>query len=205
MKRWFAVMVAMVALTGARQAHAQEIAAGSGLVDVTVIPGGAQFFVEGKDTNGPSFANYGLGAGVEVNFNRHVGVEGEVSGALGVTQNLQFASGTSNTKTPNFLNYSGNIVVSAANRSAYVPYATGGIGGLTLFDQTTLGINNNKTFLTGNVGGGLKWFSRTGRWGLRGDYRFLAVRSDDTAPAFFGQQTRYGHRVYGGVLINAVR
>jgi outer membrane protein with beta-barrel domain len=205
MKRWFAVMAGVVALAGAGQAQAQEIAAGSGLVDLTVIPGAAQVFVEGKDTNGPSFANYGLGAGLEINFNRYVGVEGEVSGALGVTQNLRFASGTFNTKTPNLLNYSGNVVVSAANRSAFVPYATGGIGGLTLFDQTTLGINDNKTFLTGNVGGGLKWFSRTGRWGLRGDYRFLAVRSDDTAPAFFGQETRYGHRVYGGVLINAVR
>ena len=86
-----------------------------------------------------------------------------------------------------------------------VPPAAGPDGGLTLFDSSALGITQNKTFLTGNVGGGLKWFSRTGRWGLRGDYRFLAVRSDATAPAFFGQETRYGHRVYGGVLINAVR
>jgi len=203
--RWIAVMVAAVSLAGAAQVHAQESAPGAGAVDVTVIPGGAAFFVEGKDTRGPSFANYGLGAGVEVNFNRYVGVEGEVSGALGVTQDLKFATGTTNVKSPNLLNYSGNIVVSAANHSSVVPYATGGVGGLTLFNQATLGINQNKTFLTGNVGGGLKWFSRTGRWGLRGDYRFLAVRSDDTAPAFFGQETRYGHRVYGGVLINAIR
>ena len=205
MKRWIAVMVAVAGLAGAGRVYAQETAAGAGTVDVTVIPGGAAFFVEGKNTKGPSFANYGLGAGVEVNFNRWVGVEGEVSGALGVTQDLRFATGTTNVKSPNLLNYSGNVVVSAANRSSVVPYATGGVGGLTLFNQSTLGINQNKTFLTGNVGGGLKWFSRTGRWGLRGDYRFLAVRSDDTAPAFFGQETRYGHRVYGGVLINAVR
>ncbi len=204
-KGWIAVMVAVAGLAGAGRVYAQETAAGAGTVDVTVIPGGAAFFVEGKNTKGPSFANYGLGAGVEVNFNRWVGVEGEVSGALGVTQDLRFATGTTNVKSPNLLNYSGNVVVSAANRSSVVPYATGGVGGLTLFNQSTLGINQNKTFLTGNVGGGLKWFSRTGRWGLRGDYRFLAVRSDDTAPAFFGQETRYGHRVYGGVLINAVR
>jgi len=37
------------------------------------------------------------------------------------------------------------------------------------------------------------------------DYRFTAVRSKDDAPSFFGQETRYGHRVYGGVLINAGR
>jgi len=90
-------------------------------VNVTVIPGGAAFFVEGKDSKVPSFANYGLGAGVDVNFNRFVGVEAEVTGALGVTQNLQFTSGTVNAKTPNLLNYSGNLVVSAANHSAVVP------------------------------------------------------------------------------------
>jgi len=40
---------------------------------------------------------------------------------------------------------------------------------------------------------------------LRGDYRYLAVRANDSAPAFFGQETRYGHRVYGAVIINAIR
>jgi len=51
----------------------------------------------------------------------------------------------------------------------------------------------------------VKWYAPNGRWGLRGDYRFMAVRSDESAPVFFGQDTRYGHRVYGAVLINAVR
>jgi len=74
---------------------------------------------------------------------------------------------------------------------------------LTMFEKASLGINDTQTFLTGNVGGGLKWFS--GRWGLRGDYRFLAVQSKDDAPAFFGRETRYGHRVYGGILIKAGR
>ena len=172
---------------------------------LTVIPGGATFFAQGKNTKEPSFDNYGLGASVEVNFNRFVGVEGEVTGALGVTQDLQFAGARSSLKSPNLVNYSGNLVVSAANRSAVVPYVTGGIGGLTLLDASTLGISGAKTFLTGNVGGGVKWFASTGRWGLRGDYRFLAVRSDDEAPSFFGQETRYGHRVYGAVLINVIR
>jgi hypothetical protein len=49
----------------------------------------------------------------------------------------------------------------------------------------------------------VNWYA--GRWGLRGDYRFIAVQSKDDAPAFFGQETRYGHRVYGGVLLNVGR
>jgi hypothetical protein len=203
MTRWIAVLLTAVGLAGTGQAYAQDSVPGPGAVVVTIIPGGGMFFTEGKDTNGPSFGNYDVGAGVGVNFNRYVGIEGEVSGAVGVSQDLQFGGNTSNLKTPNLLNYSGNVVLSAANRSSVVPYVTAGVGGLSLFDKASLGINDTETFLTGNVGGGLKWFN--GRWGLRGDYRFVTVRSKDDAPSFFGQETRYGHRVYGGILINATR
>ena len=54
-----------------------------------------------------------------------------------------------------------------------VPYVTGGVGGLSLFERASLGINDTETFLTGNVGGGVKWYAPNSRWGLRGDYRFL--------------------------------
>jgi hypothetical protein len=200
MTRWIAVLLATVGLVGTSQAYAQDSAPGPGAVVVTIVPGGATFFTEGKDTKGPSFGNYGLGAGVEVNINRYVGLEGEVSGALGISQDLQLGGATSSLKTPNLLNYSGNLVLSAANHSSVVPYVTGGVGGLSVFEKASLGIDNTETFLTGNVGGGLKWFN--GRWGLRADYRFITVRSNDDAPSFFGQETRYGHLVYGGVVIN---
>ena len=200
MTRWIAVLIAVVGLMGTGQAYAQEAAPGQGVVVLTIIPGGGTLFTEGKDTKGPSFGNYDLGAGVTVNFNRFVGVEGEVSGSLGITQDLLYGGQTSSLRTPNFLNYSGNLVISAANKSSVIPYVTGGIGGLSLFEKPILGIIGTDTFFTSNVGAGVKWFA--GRWGLRGDYRFIAVQSKDDAPAFFGQETRYGHRVYGGVLVN---
>ena len=204
MTRWIAVLLAVVSVGGATQAYAQEsAAAGPGPVVVTIIPGGATFFTEGADAKGPSFGNYDLGGSVTVNFNRFVGVEGEVSGALGITQDLTLPGGTSNLKTPNLLNYSGNLVVSAPNKTSVVPYVTGGIGGTSVFQKESLGILDTQTFLTSNVGGGVNWYS--GRWGLRGDYRFIALKSKDDAPAFFGQETRYGHRVYGGVLLNVGR
>jgi len=204
MTRWIAVLLAVVGVAGTGQAYAQESsAAGPGPVVVTIIPGGATFFTEGTDAKGPSFGNYDLGGSVAVNFNRYVGVEGEVSGALGVTQDLTLAGGTSNLKTPHLLNYSGNVVVSAANRSSVVPYVTAGVGGLSAFKTESLGILDNETFFTSNVGGGVNWYA--GRWGLRGDYRFIALKSKDDAPAFFGSETRYGHRVYGGVLLNVGR
>lgn len=203
MTRWIAVLLAVVVLLGTSQAYAQETEPGPGLVEASIIPGGFVFFTENTDTQEPSFGNYDLGGAVAVNFNRYVGVEGEVSGALGVSQNLQFGGLTADRKTPHMLNYSGNVVVSAPNRSSVVPYVTGGVGGLSLFEKTSLGINETETFLTGNVGGGVKWYA--GRWGLRGDYRFVGVQSKDDAPAFFGQDTRYGHRVYGAVIVNVVR
>lgn len=203
MTRWIAAFLAVVGVVGAGQAYAQSSVPGTGAVVVTLIPGGGTFFTESKTAQAPSFSNYALGAGVDLHFNRYISVEGEVSGAPGLSQDLQFNGTTSNLKTPNLLNYSGNVVLSVANHSAVVPYATGGVGGLTMFEKPSLGINDTQTFLTGNVGGGLKWFS--GRWGLRGDYRFLAVQSKEDAPAFFGRETRYGHRVYGGILIKAGR
>ena len=203
MKRSIAVLVACVAVIGVSQAQAQESSSGPGTVVVTIIPAGGTFFTEGKNTQGPSFGNYDLGGAVEVNFNRYVGVEGEVSGALGISQDLQFGGLTSSLKTPNLLNYSGNLVLSAPNHSSVVPYVTGGVGGLSLYETRSLGINGTETFLTGNVGGGVTWYA--GRWGLRGDYRFIAVQSKDDAPGFFGQETRYGHRVYGGIILNAGR
>jgi len=206
MKTWIAVIYAVgIGLAGANQALAQDSVPGPGTVVVTVIPGGATFFTEGKNTKGPSFGSYSLGAGVEFNFNRYIGVEGEVSGGLGVTQNLQFTGGTLNAKTPDLINYSGNLVVSVPTGRSVVPYATGGVGGLTYLEKAGVQVNDAGTFLTGNVGGGVKWFSGSGRWGVRGDYRFIVTKSKDDAPAFFGQETRYGHRVYGGLLINAGR
>jgi hypothetical protein len=205
MTRWIAVLIAAVGVVGADRVFAQESAPGPATVAVTIIPGGATFFTESSHAKGPSFGNYGLGGAVEVNFTRWVGVEGEVTGALGITQNLTQSGVTSNLKTPNLLNYNGNVVVHLANQSSVTPYVTGGVGGLTVFDTATLGISKTDSFLTGNVGAGVKWFHSSGRWGVRGDYRFIAVRSKDDAPEFFGQDTRYGNRVYGGVVINALR
>jgi hypothetical protein len=199
-----AILAVVLGLTGSHQAFAQDVVSGPGTVEVGIIPGGGTFFTEGKDAKGPSFGNYDLGGSVTVNVNRYVGVEGEVSGALGLTQSLTFnGNALDDVKTPHMLNYSGNLVVQAPTGHSVVPYVAGGIGGLSLFERAGLGISDTETFLTGNVGGGVKWYS--GRWGLRGDYRFIAVQSNDAAPEFWGNETRYGHRVYGGVILTVVR
>ena len=203
MTRQIAAFFTALTILGSAQAFAQEATPGPGTVEVTIIPGGGTFFTSGDKC--PSFGSYTLGGALTYNVNRVVGIEGEVGGTLGVSQNLQFGAVTSKTKAPDQLNYTANLVLSAPTHSSVTPYVTGGIGGLTMFERPTLGVNGSETFLTGNVGGGVKWYAPNGRWGLRGDYRYLAVRANDSAPAFFGQETRYGHRVYGAVVINAIR
>lgn len=201
MRHFIAAVLTVAAVSVATPVFAQDAAPGPGKVVITIIPGGATFFTEAEDNpNAGSFGNYELGGAVAVNFNRYVGVEGEVSGAIGVSQTIELGSSTFDGRSPNLLNYSGNLVISAANRTSVVPYLTGGVGGLTMFERTGLVLNDSETFLTGNVGGGVTWHA--GRWGLRGDYRFIAVQSKDDAPSFFGQEERYGHRVYAGVLVN---
>src|SRR5947209_17927346 len=109
MSRRLAGLITAVAVIGAGSAYAQETNAGPGKVEVTVIPGGAMFFT---DHNGASFKNYNLGGGATYNINRIVGIEGEVGGSIGLSQDLTFAGVTTSEKTPNILTYTGNVVAS---------------------------------------------------------------------------------------------
>jgi hypothetical protein len=195
MIRSFGISLAFAAMAAA-PALAQDSTLRPGTLEVTLIPAGGTFFTA-KDAS-PDFRDYTYGGALAYNINRYVGVEGEIGGTAGSTQNL---FGTIDAKTPNTFTYSGNVIASVWTGHPVVPFVAGGLGGLTMFGREALGFTDNTTFLTSNLGGGVKWYSPNGRWGVRGDYRFLAVRSKDDAPAFFGQENRFGHRVYVGVVV----
>ena len=189
---------------GAGSAYGQEGTAGAGRFEVGAFPGGAIFFTESGNGTEPNFGNYALGGSMTFNVNRYVGVEGEGGGTVGVRQNFTAAeTAFVNQRTPGMWMYHGNVIVNPlGNDRAFVPYATGGAGGLTMApwgDVDALGVTTHETYLTGNVGGGLKWFS-TQRFGVRGDYRFFAVRNKDTAPWFYGNENRFGHRDQAGLI-----
>src|SRR5687768_12387167 len=198
MKRFLVLGFVLASFGAVDRAYAQEGPAGAGHAEITFIPVGAVLFTEHKDSSAPSFGNYQVGAGVTYNINRFIGVEGEVTSSIGLSQSLDFGY-PSTVRTPDVLNYTGNLIVSLANGAPVVPYVTGGVGGLSLFSREAFGINETETLFASNFGGGLKWYA--GRWGLRGDYRFVAVPSKDEASAFFGREARYGHRVYGAVML----
>ena len=203
MRRVIAGFIIGLSIVGAGRANAQEAAPGPGKAEVTVIPGGWTFFP--SKGAGPGFGNYEVGATFGYNFTRAIGVEGEVGAAIGIKQNIDMASDITIHETPpNLLSYNGNVIYHVPVHSL-VPYATAGVGATTLYERQLLGIFGGDTFLTGNVGGGVKWYASNGRWGLRGDYRFQAIRSQDDAPEFFGRDNRFGHRLYGAVVITAVK
>src|SRR5436190_1400842 len=82
---------------------------------ITLLPGGGTFFTESTQTKEPGFGNYGLGGSLAVHVNRFVAVEGEVIGGIGVTQDVQSGAGVQHVKSPGLADYSGNLVLSAAN------------------------------------------------------------------------------------------
>jgi Outer membrane protein beta-barrel domain len=202
MRRLIVPVLVVASFLVTSSAFAQEGPAGPGRTEITLIPGGAVLFTENTDASAPSFGNYQFGGSVTYNINRFVGIEGEVSSSVGISQSLDFGYSDS-VRTPDTLSYNGNVVVSMPSGGSVVPYVTGGVGGLNLFSRESLGINETETLFTSNVGGGVKWHA--GSWGLRADYRFIAVPSKDETSAFFGTDPRYGHRVYGAVLINVGR
>jgi len=202
MKSVLALFVAAIPLL-AVPAFAQEHGAGPGTVELTVIPGGGLFFVGGDSES--RFRNYDVGGSLALNINRYIGVEGNGSIALGVYHQKLSVSGVAMSEAPpNVVDYSGNVTFSAPGGThRTTPYATVGIGSLMVLRHTDLGIGGSKAFLTGNVGGGLKWYA-TGRWGLRADYRLVMIRSSNGAPEFFGREGRLAHRIFGGVVLNLV-
>ena len=205
MKPRIALFMVLALVLSSGIALAQERVAGAGRIEVGAFPGGGVFFTKGTNNTEPNFGDYALGVTGAYNVNRIVGIEGEFGGGVGVKQEIDFALGTfEHQKSPHMLAYNGNLMVHPFGKDrAWIPYATGGVGGLTVLKRNELrdlGLTSSETFLTGNVGGGLKWYANR-YWGLRGDYRFIAVNNKNTATSFFGlNDVRYGHRAYGSVV-----
>lgn len=201
-KQWFAL--ALVALMAA-PAAAQEVAGGAGRYELGGFPGGGLFFTGSSGDVEPGFGAYTYGASFTIHMNRWIAFEPEAGFGIGVRQTVAFGHQTlHNQPTPDSLVFTGNLLYSPLGTDRVVaPYIAGGVGAMTLLsrDQVeNLGVTSNETFLTGNVGGGVKWYA-TREWGARADYRLVMVGQSDTAPTFFGQQgTRYGHRFYAGLF-----
>jgi hypothetical protein len=207
MTRKLATLLVALTVLSAANAVAQDSAPRQPALEVSLVPAGGTFFREGSDTKETSFTNYDFSGVLTLNLNRYFGVEGEVGTSRGIRQNLTLAGGRQDLNSPNLLHHTANLVVYTPLGRTLAPFIIAGVGGVTIFDRAELFIPETRTYLSGNVGGGLKWYG--GRWGIRADYRFLIVRSEPFVPdpnvraraPFFGRETRYGHRIFGGVIL----
>jgi hypothetical protein len=57
----------------------------------------------------------------------------------------------------------------------------GGLRMLETDEVVNLGITTPTNYLTGNVGGGMKWFASR-HWGARADHRLMIVNNNTSAP-----------------------
>jgi hypothetical protein len=205
MRRFLSIVAAASALSGI--AFAQE-PAGAGRVDITIAPAGGMFFTSSSSGAEPKFDNYTIAGATTFNVSPWVAVEGEFGNSVGIRQHLVAPNGAvlANQSSPRSYQYNGNVIVHPGGSDhALAPYVVGGLGGITLLGSEKvrpLGITSNTTFLTGNIGAGMKVFAGR-RWGVRADYRLFAIRNKDSAPQFFGrEEVRYAHRLYGALLLN---
>jgi len=206
--RVFLVLVSL--MVSAAVASAQEPGAvGAGKLEVGGFPGGGLWFVGGDDNTEVDFNNYDFGGGATWYLNPMTAIEAEAAFGLGISQNVNYRNReVQRIQMPHTLSTGGNIVIFPAGSARRVAgYVTGGVGTLTLYSRTAsslvFGLTDNQSFLTTNVGGGVKIFRRgDGRnWGFRIDYRVLMVNSKSDATRFFAQsKRRTGHRFYIGML-----
>jgi hypothetical protein len=210
MRRFIVTVTTVVLFAGGAGVDAQErtderTGKGPGVIEVAGFPVGGMFFTGSSDRDEPEFGAYALGASLTVNLNPFVGLEGEFGNAVGVHQSMTFQDRLlKDQRGPSLYAYTGNLVINPiGNARAIVPYATAGLGGMSLVDHEdtrAIGVDKTSHYFAGNVGGGVKWFAHR-YFGLRGDYRLVMVNDRVTAPEFFGRrEVRYGHRVYGGLI-----
>jgi hypothetical protein len=189
--------IATFATAGA--ASAQEVGAGRVEIGCAVFGVGG-LFMEAATPTEPSFNKYVFGGSVTFNLNRHFGLETDLSLTLGQRQ-ASTQSLTPQT-TPNLFSYGQNLVYNPIGSDrALAPYVVGGVGGWTLFDtagSADLGLPGPHTYLTGDVGGGVRWFM-VRHWGIRADYRHILIKNDASVPFFGPQSLRQANRIYGAL------
>lgn len=202
------LFIIVLLLAGGAVATAQELGPGAGTLEVGGFPGGGLWLVRGDDDTEVNFNNWSYGGGLSWYLRPRVAVEAEAAFGLGLAQGVNYRQReVVAAQVPNTLGMTGNVVFfpGGSNRRL-APYVTGGAGTLTLISRNStkqFGVTDAESFLTTNLGGGVKLFrSDTARnWGFRVDYRLVMVnRNSDAVPFFARSKQRLGHRLYAGML-----
>jgi hypothetical protein len=153
----------------------------------------------------PDFKTYAFGVSFTWNAAPRVGLESEAGFGIAGRESMSVAGQVLAAQAvPDTMGCFESVVFyPIARRHAVAPYVNAGIGAFRLLKRegtAPLGISDNRTFLAGAFGGGVRWHVATS-WGLRGDYRLIAAAPRRDAAAFFGRhETRYGHRLSAAIF-----
>jgi opacity protein-like surface antigen len=173
-------------------------------VEGAVFPGSVIVFRE-EAGGAPAFNSFATFGTVTVNLTEAMAVEGEFGVNFGFDQEIDFVLDAPESRPPTMVVYGASVVAHLVpNDLSGVPYVIAGAGGLTLTERPELGVTKSATFFTLNAGVGAK-FNVTAYWGIRIEYRFIAVVSNDGAPEFFGRDNRFGHRLAAGITFGGGR
>ena len=209
------ILTVGILLVGCAVALAQEPGPpGAGTFEVGGFPGGGMWLTGGDDNTEVDFNTYDFGGYASWYFHPMVALEAQADFGLGLSQNVNYKNEiVYRVQMPHTLGISGDVLffpMGSARRVA--GYVAGGVGALRLYSRTAasrlFGLTENETFMSTNVGAGVKIFRRDDHlnWGFRIDYRILMVNENsDAVPLFAQSKGRMGHRFYIGLLYTVKR
>ena len=166
--------------------------------------GGGLLLVPSADPSADASRSYVISGAVTRNLNHRVAIEGDVGVALSNGQAVSVYGVTAPSgDTPTVVLASGSIVYNVMRSDRrLVPYVSGGLGVLSLTGDVKVpayAFAPGTTYLTGVGGGGVRWFPIQ-HWGVRADYRFLAIRND-AQPTGTLRVIHSAHRVYAALVV----
>jgi hypothetical protein len=192
-------LAAIVVTSG--MALAQEAGAGRVELDSALLGGGTLFIPSAA----PRSIGYVFVAAVNVNVSRRVGVEGDFAWAMSRQHTVGLAGvAPATVRTPNMLFYTANVIFSPLGHSRnFIPYAEFGGGALELLGGSasdSFGLAPGSTHLIANIGGGVRWFPIP-HWGVRGDYRYIAIRNAAPPQGLGVVPVGHAQRLYGALVL----
>jgi opacity protein-like surface antigen len=200
-------LVASIAsiLLAAGAAFAQDVKGPKRTEITSAIFAGGMVIMPSPQVGGPASRNYLINLALTRNLTRWIGVEADGGVALSQSQTHDlYGTVPDDARTSNLLLYSGNVVVNAfSDDRPVMPYLIAGLGAVRTFsdeDAAASGLAANTTYLTGSAGAGARWFPET-HWGMRVDYRYLAIKNDAPAPPAGQRIVRSAHQIYVALIL----
>jgi opacity protein-like surface antigen len=206
------LVCAVVLLSGATSASAQELWDQPIRFELGGTPGGGLFLTGGDDDTEVNFNVYTFSAVADYYVTQRVALEGEYMWGNGWGQDIVFRNGLVIGQQLPFSNaFTGGLLYfPKGTTGTRLPfYIGGGFGLMSLVSRPTTtkigydpDVTSRQSFMLSRIGAGIKIprGAAAPNWAFRLDYRLMFINPNDDAPEFFAhQKTRTGHQVQFGI------